>query len=187
MTVFERVKRAVSLRDAAECYGLAVTRNGMALCPFHEDHNPSLKLNEDYFYCFGCGAKGDVIDFTGKLLGISSWSAAQKLEQDFCVESPEELVELNDELLCIRVLHDYDALLLDWNERYTPERMGEPVDDRYVESCQMMPVIGDLLESMMKANAEERRIMVKRLMEDDLIDELREYVARERTNDRNLC
>ena len=29
--------------------------------------------------------------------------------------------------------------------------------------------------------------MVKRLMEDGLIDELREYVARERTNDRNLC
>ena len=24
--------------------------------------HPSLKLNEDYFFCFGCGAKGDVID-----------------------------------------------------------------------------------------------------------------------------
>jgi len=44
----------------------------MTCCPFHEDRYPSLKLNEDFFYCFGCGTSGDVIDFTARLFGLVS-------------------------------------------------------------------------------------------------------------------
>ena len=63
MNIFETVKAAVTIRQAAEHYGLKVNRNGMACCPFHNDRQPSLKLNQEYFFCFGCGAKGDVTDF----------------------------------------------------------------------------------------------------------------------------
>ena len=52
-------------------YGVEVNRNGMACCPFHDDKHPSMKLNEEYFYCFGCGATGDVIDFTARLYNLS--------------------------------------------------------------------------------------------------------------------
>ena len=55
----------------------------MACCPFHDDKNPSMKLNEEYFYCFGCGATGDVIDFTARLYNLSPKEAAEKLAQDF--------------------------------------------------------------------------------------------------------
>lgn len=79
MNQFESVKAAVPLRDAAKHYGLTVSRNGMTCCPFHEDRHPSLKMNEDYFFCFGCGASGDVIDFTARLFGISLKDAATKL------------------------------------------------------------------------------------------------------------
>ena len=34
----------------------------MACCPFHDDKNPSMKVDQR-FHCFGCGADGDVIDF----------------------------------------------------------------------------------------------------------------------------
>ena len=36
-----------------------------ALCPFHDDHNPSLEINPDRqsFKCWSCGAGGDVFDF----------------------------------------------------------------------------------------------------------------------------
>ena len=81
--VFEAVKQSVSTRDAAAFYGIEVKRNGMACCPFHDDKNPSMKLNEEYFYCFGCGATGDVIDFTAKLFDLSPKEAAEKLAQDF--------------------------------------------------------------------------------------------------------
>ena len=62
MTLFELVKQNICVPDAAEHYGLQINRNGMCSCPFHEDRHPSMKLNERYFYCFGCGATGDVID-----------------------------------------------------------------------------------------------------------------------------
>ena len=68
--VFEAVKQSVSTRDAAAFYGIEVKRNGMACCPFHDDKNPSMKLNEEYFYCFGCGATGDVIDLGGRELEV---------------------------------------------------------------------------------------------------------------------
>ena len=61
-SIFEAVKQSVTVREAAQMYGIEVNRSGMACCPFHDDKNPSMKLNEDYFYCFGCGATGDVID-----------------------------------------------------------------------------------------------------------------------------
>lgn len=50
MTIFEAVKSTVTLRMAAEHYGMTVARNGMVCCPFHNDRHPSMKLNEDYFY-----------------------------------------------------------------------------------------------------------------------------------------
>ena len=46
---------AVPVKEAAEYYGLEVNRDNMVCCPFHADRTPSMKLNEDYFYCFGCG------------------------------------------------------------------------------------------------------------------------------------
>ena len=82
MSVFETIKAAVTLRQAAEHYGLRVQPNGMTCCPFHKDRHPSMKLNEDYFFCFGCGARGDVIDFTSRLFGLSPYAAAQKLENE---------------------------------------------------------------------------------------------------------
>jgi CHC2-type zinc finger protein len=44
-----------------------------ACCPFHEDKHPSFSVNEEagVFYCFGCGATGDVIDFLKKWSGKS--------------------------------------------------------------------------------------------------------------------
>ena len=79
--LFETVKAAVPLREAAEHYGLTVSRSGMTCCPFHGDRHPSLKLNEDYFFCFGCGATGDVIDFTARLFGIDLGDAAGGLPE----------------------------------------------------------------------------------------------------------
>lgn len=83
MNLFETVKASVSVPDAAKMYGLQPNHHGMVRCPFHDDRHPSLKLNEDYFYCFGCGATGDVIDLTARLFALSPYEAAKKLAADF--------------------------------------------------------------------------------------------------------
>ena len=54
MNLFETVKSAVTVKQAAEYYGCKVNRGDMICCPFHDDRHPSMKLNRDYFYCFGC-------------------------------------------------------------------------------------------------------------------------------------
>ena len=82
MNLFEAVKDAVPARAAAERYGIEVKRNGMACCPFHDDKNPSLKV-DTRFHCFGCQEDGDVIDFVGKLFDLSPKRAAEKLAEDF--------------------------------------------------------------------------------------------------------
>lgn len=62
-----------------------LTRKGkslLGLCPFHEDHHPSLAVNPEkqYFTCFACGEKGDVIHFLQKIEGVSFWEAVKKLK-----------------------------------------------------------------------------------------------------------
>lgn len=82
MNIFQEIKTFVSAGKAAEQYGIKINRNKMACCPFHDDRHPSMKIDQNYF-CFACGAKGDVIDFTARLFGISQFDAARKLIGDF--------------------------------------------------------------------------------------------------------
>ena len=177
MTIYENIKAAISVKQAAEHYGLKVNRSGMTCCPFHNDRHPSLKLNEDYFFCFGCGAKGDVIDLVAKLFNLSNHEAVQKLAADFGLDpKPPTAAAMvkpkrpyirqfrEDEMLCFRVLTDYLHLLEDWKVRYEPKTPEDALDDRFV-------TVGDL---------EERVALVDKLMQDGKIAFLQEYTARKK-------
>ena len=122
MNLFDTVKAAVHPRMAAERYGLPVRQGNMTCCPFHADCTPSMKLNEDYFYCFGCGASGDVIDLAARLFGLSGYDAAKKLAADFGIseQKPSILARLQrgasqaeTERQSFRVLQDYLRILQD--------------------------------------------------------------------------
>ena len=192
MSIYETVKAAISVKDAAEQYGLKVNRNGMTCCPFHDDRHPSLKLNEDYFYCFGCGATGDVIDFTARLFGLSSYEAAQKLIADFGLDpdKPPAAAALRkskyplvrafrqDELYCRRVLNDYLRLLEDWRVRYSPHSPEEKLDDRFVESCQMLDYVEHLADILAVGELEHRVKAVQMLLSDGTITRLEERLNR---------
>lgn len=89
MSIFQAVKEQVTTREAAEYYGIQVKRNGMARCIFHDDRNPSMKLDRRY-HCFGCQADGDVIDFVGKMFGLTPYEAASKLAVDFGIYVPDQ-------------------------------------------------------------------------------------------------
>ena len=84
MNVFEAVKGKVTARQAAEMYGVRVNRHGMAVCPFHNDKNPSMKLDMR-FHCFACQADGDAVDFVSRLFGLPGKEAAMKLADDFSI------------------------------------------------------------------------------------------------------
>lgn len=82
MNIFKFIKEAVSVKDAASFYGLNPTKNNLCRCPFHNDRHPSMKVDER-FYCFACGAKGDVIDFVSRLFNLTPKESAGKIMQDF--------------------------------------------------------------------------------------------------------
>ena len=82
MSYYPELKQRLTCREVAPRNGLKVNAAGMALCPFHGERSPSLKLSRS-FYCFGCGAQGDVITFVSRLFGISIRDAARKLSVDF--------------------------------------------------------------------------------------------------------
>ena len=152
-----------------------------------------MKPNEDYFFCFGCGAKGDVIDFVAKLFDLSSYEAVQKLAADFGFDpKPPTAIALpkpkhpyirqlrEDEMLCFRVLTDYLHLLEDWKVRYVPKTPDDALDDRFVEACQMLDYIEYLADILTVGDLEERVAVVDELMKEGKIAFLRDYVARKR-------
>ena len=194
MTMYETIKAAVPVKQAAEHYGLKVSRNGMACCPFHHDRHPSLKLNEDYFFCFGCGSKGDVIDLVARMFELSGYEAAQRLAADFGISTePGQAVAASckpkrpnirqfreDEMLCFRVLMDYLHLLEDWRVRYAPRTPDEPYDDRFVEALQMHCHIEYMADVLTVGDLEERVALVDELMKSGKIAFLKEYTARKK-------
>ena len=186
MNIFETVKAAVTLRQAADHYGLKTNRSGMVCCPFHDDRHPSMKLNEDYFYCFGCGATGDVVDFTARLLGLSAYEAAQRLATDFGLDTsrPPVVVQVKkyrprvnqlkqDELFCMNVLSGYLHLLEDWKERYAPEAPKDEPDERFVEACHKLDYVEYLNDLLLMSDQEERDDTIKQLLTDGTIAKMK--------------
>ena len=197
MTLFELVKQTIHVRDAAEHYGLQVNRSGMCRCPFHDDRHPSMKLNEKYFYCFGCGATGDVIDLVARLFGLSSYEAVQKLAQDFGIdpdkppaaavlpkpERPLLTAYRQEEVRCLRVLCDYLHLLESWKVQYAPKTPEDALDDRFVEACQMLDYVEYLTDLLIAAELEQRVKIVEMLNKDGPIAGLEEQLDRLKKED----
>ena len=89
------------------------------------------------FHCFGCGADGDVIDFTSKLFQLSLRQAAEKLAADFGLSATDvsppiryKFVEkpLNQKEQLYKILCSYRALLLHWRTAYAPQNLEEALD-----------------------------------------------------------
>ena len=171
--VFEAVKQSVSTREAAEFYGIEVKRNGMACCPFHDDKNPSMKVDQR-FHCFGCGADGDVIDFTAKLFNLSPKEAAEKLAQDFGLiydsqapprrryvrQKTEAQKFREDRQRCYRVLSDYYYLLKKWEADRSPSTPEEEPHPRFVEAIQKKAYVEYLLDLFLYESEEEQKAWI---------------------------
>lgn len=170
--IFEMVKQSVTVREAAERYGIEVKRGGMACCPFHDDKNPSMKVDQR-FHCFGCGADGDVIDFTARLFDLSPKEAAEKLAQDFGLiydsqAPPRRYVRQKTEAQkfkesrdhAFRVLADYFHLLRKWETDYTPKTPEENPHPRFMEAIQKKDYVGYLLDFFLEESPEEQKLWI---------------------------
>ena len=158
MDLFKAVKETVTARQAAELYGLKIAENGMARCPFHDDHTPSLKLDKRY-YCFGCHATGDAIDFVSTYLQLSPLEAAKRLAADFNIPYNSDHSGKQDHSVPLterrrvqkaqmerqefldwrrKTLFDlagYYRVLEEKKELFAPQTRDEPWSESFVQSC----------------------------------------------------
>jgi len=193
LSLFKKIKSAIAVPQAAKVYGMEPDRHGMVCCPFHSDNTPSMKLNDNYYYCFGCGANGDVIDLTAKLFDLNPRQAAEKLAYNFgldpdkppanAIALPLPKRGLTDEqradiAYCLRVLTDYLDLLHDWRERYKPTSPEEPQDERFVEALHMTDLIEDLTDHIAYGTPQQKSDAAARLLSGSFLLMLEERTDR---------
>lgn len=167
MINYAHIKQSITTRQAAENFGIQVNSRGMAVCPFHDDHNPSMKVDET-FYCFGCGTTGDVITFTSRLLGISNASAARQLARDFGLSAegpseysviPKSQAQQDFENWChfaSEILRQYNQLLFEW-KFLAPNKLGEDFHFLFVEALQNSARVKHLLCTLAFGTEEQKR------------------------------
>ena len=183
MTLYEAVKNTVTTLQAAERYDLKVGRGGMCKCPFHNDRNPSMKVDKR-FHCFGCQADGDVIDFTSRLFSLSPREAALKLADDFGIQydghqpvgpvrrvheiSPDEIM---DHRLshCFRELTDYRNHLVILRELYAPKFPEEEWHPLFLEAIAQLELAEYELDILQEGTDAD-----KKQIADDFISAKRE-------------
>ena len=183
MNIFQEMKERVTARQVAERYGLKVSRNGMARCPFHNDKHPSMKIDRNY-YCFACGAKGDAVNYVAILFGLSQFEAAKKINEDFALGIPigkqevrkkrepevrkKEKVPTKEERMqfvqkkidkwardAVDVLLRYLRWMEFWNEFYKPESMEAEWHPLFAEALQNESKISFLVDILMFGTDEE--------------------------------
>ena len=195
MNVFATVKTSINTREAAARYGVEVNRHGKALCPFHNDRNPSLFVDDDHYHCYACGEHGDVIDFTAKLFGLKLYEAAQKLAYDFGItqdKPPDKAMQekqnrkseaqrlRENEKLCFSALLEYMKLLQEWKRLYAPRSPEDTQDDRFVEACHNLDYVEYLVDLLIMGDSYERTEVIDMMLTDGKLKKLQEHLKKHR-------
>lgn len=93
---FKEIKDNLSFERVLEHYNIQVTKaKGNELsgkCPFHQDDKPSFRVNTEkkIFHCFGCEAKGNVLDFVAKMENVSIKKAGLLVQEWFSMAGAEK-------------------------------------------------------------------------------------------------
>ena len=176
MSIYRNITLAVSVPQTAAHYGIPVNRSGKCCCLFHLDKHPSMKLNDDYYYCFGCQAKGDVISLTEKLFALSPREAAQKLAADFGLAPSETLkqvavkkavkrAERDEREYVLSLLNKNIDILWQMKENHAPKHPDEPFHLLFVEACKCLEFyqyVSDVLSFGHSADVEAAMKYIKK-------------------------
>ena len=182
ISIYQTVAAAVTTRQAAEFYGQRVTPNGMTICLFHDDHHPSMKVDERY-YCFACHETGNVIDYVARLFDLSNYDATKKLIADFCIDT-DTAVPLTAykperssvEQRCFTALNRYYRILKNRKQFFAPQNIDGPFTFTYGDVDAEMLYVEHLLNVLLEPYGNRRTHVINYLKEDDRLQCLETYV-----------
>jgi len=169
MNIFERIRESVTMKQVAELYGID-TRKGMINCIFHDDKTPSMKLYDDHYYCFGCGAHGDAVSFAAHITGLSQYEAAKQLCSAFGIAHNSDTSikpiikrenQREQETKAFRILSDYCKLLRKWRERYRPTSPDSGPHQLFIESIKNLTVYENYCNIFISGTQEERKDFIE--------------------------
>lgn len=82
--IFDELKRRINIADVVERFHERPKDNFVS-CPFHREKTPSLSIEREnnYFSCFGCGEKGDMIHFVAALHKVTEYEAVKLIAESF--------------------------------------------------------------------------------------------------------
>ena len=118
------------------------------------------------FHCFGCGADGDVIDFTAKLFQLSLRQAAEKLAADFGLSATDNFqplpckpVEkpLSPKEQFYKILCGYRSLLANWRMAYAPKNPEASLHPCFVASLHYADRVQYLLDILLRGSPNEKQ------------------------------
>ncbi|WP_419787947.1 DNA primase [Pseudodesulfovibrio sp.] len=140
----EAVKARISIADVVRRYVdlKPVSGRWMGACPFHQETKPSMSVNDEegFFYCFGCQASGDVIDFYGRINGLEFREALEQLAAEAGVElgnvpHDPHAAERKARKTLLMTMHDEAS---EWFQRNLRMAAGETAR-RYLDKRGMTP------------------------------------------------
>ena len=182
INAFEEIKSQIDITDAAEHFGIRVNKNGRALCFAHDDHTPSLSFKNNFYYCFACGASGDVISMVQHLHSITPLEAAKILDNMYGLslfkdnytaqdkrnraaqiekhQSEKERIQAFEVWECwaCSVCGNYVKKLRAWRTQYAPKSPDEPLHPLFVESLNRLDFWDNLHEAVFIGGDFETRV-----------------------------
>lgn len=138
----DRIKSYVPMIDLAQRYGVTA-RRGMCNCPFHGERHPSMKLYKDSYYCFACGAHGDVISWVMNFDGVTFGEACKRLSDWYGIDATPT-VETHADVRRASLVNEYKQAC-DAVRRLAPHSMDEQPSAEFWEAVQERNRLADML------------------------------------------
>lgn len=139
-------------------------RAWVGLCPFHPDRRPSLVVRPGNYRCFGCGVRGDQVDFVARLLNLRPIEAARRICREFGLEAADEAAPgVRRETLLLRALSEWEArthrgLATIYRACHQVLQKGpdkELEDPAFTAACHLEPVIEHWLDALYHGEPED--------------------------------
>lgn len=193
MNDFKLIKQTISMKMMLLKYGIKTNSAGFCNCPFHTEKTASCKIYDDHFYCYSCGAIGDVVDFVARKEGITLAEAGQYLVDMFKLKADKEgtpatktaleatfTAEEKDKIIsCVySALVGYSKLLKLWKVRYRPLMTGT-IDKRYVAAIRRINYVEYMLDEFIRMDKDEALKLSLKYINDGTVEKIAKLLEEE--------
>ncbi|MGI6225756.1 MAG: CHC2 zinc finger domain-containing protein [Peptococcales bacterium] len=182
-SIIEEIKARLSLSDAIN-YATPYLRvkvrgnKGLAKCPFHRDYNPSLSLdfNKNKFYCHGCGAHGDQLDYVGMIYDLPLKDVLSLLSRELNIKRDQgDLQKLKQQI-------EEEKLL-----RKLTKTFDEKVANYYSLFCEIYKSLCKMIDLIDSPEDLDRSEIVKALHWKTWWEEILDGMSGENTKDKIMA